>query len=303
MNATTTPAPNPAASDTLTGEAVYRLHVSLSHFNHQRMQPGIADREWRESLQREHEAKLAEGAFIEAERKAVAPLLVDVPQQADAFVRWFEDLANWGPGQGDRLFPWLAEHASLDAMRWFVAQEVGGEAGFDDLVALTQVGFADRPKLEMARNYWDEMGRGHAKGMHGPMLTRAAQELDVTADVATTVWEALALANLMAGLAANRRYAYQSVGALGVVELTAPGRVALVNEGLRRLGVSAEGRKYFQVHAALDVKHSQEWNREVLHPLVAADPRAALPLAEGALLRLHCGARCFTRYRRELRVP
>jgi hypothetical protein len=26
-----------------------------------------------------------------------------------------------------------------------------------------------RPKLEMARNFWDEMGRGREKGMHCPM--------------------------------------------------------------------------------------------------------------------------------------
>ncbi|RYZ59578.1 MAG: iron-containing redox enzyme family protein, partial [Proteobacteria bacterium] len=186
--------------------------------------------------------------------------------------------------------------------RWFVTQEIGGEAGFDDLVAWTQVGFADRPKLEMARNYWDEMGRGHAKGMHGPMLQDAATELQVQADPRTTVWQALALSNLMAGLAYNRHYAFHSVGALGVVEMTAPGRVSMVNEGMRRLGVSALGRRYFQVHAALDVKHSEEWNREVLRPLVEADPSCARALAAGALLRLQAGQRCFARYRQHLGV-
>ena len=51
-----------------------------------------------------------------------------------------------------------------------VFTEVAGEAGFDDLVALTQVRLPKRAKLGLARNYWDEMGRGNAKGMHGPML-------------------------------------------------------------------------------------------------------------------------------------
>mgnify|MGYP006139274393 CR=1 FL=1 len=44
-----------------------------------------------------------------------------------------------GPGQGDPLFPWLAEQAPERAMHWFLEQEVAGEAGFEDLVALTQV--------------------------------------------------------------------------------------------------------------------------------------------------------------------
>ena len=39
----------------------------------------------------------------------------------------------------------------------------------------------------------------------------------------------------MTAFAATRRYAYHSIGALGVVELTAPTRVAKVAAGLKRL--------------------------------------------------------------------
>ena len=104
----------------------------------------------------------------------------------------------------------------------------------------------------------------------------------------------------MAGLAANRRYAYHSVGALGIIEQTAPGRATLVAKGLKRLGVPAGDRHYFDLHAILDVKHSEAWNAEALHPLVASNPAFAPAIAEGALMRLECGAACFRRYRREL---
>jgi hypothetical protein len=186
-------------------------------------------------------------------------------------------------------------------LKWFLRQEVGGEAGFDDLVALTQVRVPERAKLEMARNYWDEMGRGAARGMHGPMLARLADELALAAlDHVPVVWESVALGNLMAGLAANRRYAYHAIGALGVVELTAPGRSAMTNAGLKRCGVAAHVRQYYALHATLDVKHSQAWNAEVLAPLVAANPEVAPAIAEGAWMRLAAGARCFARYRAEL---
>jgi hypothetical protein len=112
-----------------------------------------------------------------------------------------------------------------------------------------------------------------------------------------TVWESLALANAMAGLAGNRCYAYHAVGALGAIELTAPGRSTCVAAGLRRLGVPADERHYFDLHAVLDVKHSQAWNEEAIVPLVAENPRIATAIAEGALMRLTCGARCFARYR------
>jgi pyrroloquinoline quinone (PQQ) biosynthesis protein C len=154
----------------------------------------------------------------------------------------------------------------------------------------------------MARNYWDEMGRGHAHGMHGGMLENTAKAFGLQTRIEDTVWESLALANTMAGLAANRRYAYHSVGALGAIELTAPSRVSLVNDGLRRLGVSAEGRQYFQLHAGLDIRHSREWNAEVIHPLVAENAELMVPIAEGALMRLVCGQRCFERYRAELGI-
>jgi hypothetical protein len=140
------------------------------------------------------------------------------------------------------------------------------------------------------------MGRGAASGMHGPMLDSLARHLRLDAAPPKIVWQALALANTMAGLAANRRYAYQSIGALGVVELTAPGRAAQVAAGLRRLGVPGKFRHYFALHATLDVRHSAAWNAEVIVPLVEADPRIATAIAEGALMRLECGNACFARY-------
>jgi hypothetical protein len=76
------------------------------------------------------------------------------------------------------------------------------------------------------------------------------------------------LGNLMIALATNRHYAYQSIGALGVIELTAPGRAAKVNAGMKRHGIGGGVRRYFALHATLDIRHSQAWNREVLRPLV-----------------------------------
>jgi hypothetical protein len=274
------------------------LHRQLAYFNRGRMSPGFAGPYWRAALRDELLLKEREGYFVEAERRSVQPMLAGVPEDADAFVAWFETLKQDGPGQGDPLFPWLAREASYEQVRWFLHQEVAGEAGFEDLVALTQIRMPVTAKLELARNYWDEMGQGNAAGMHGPMLSRLAAAVGVKPTPETTVWESLALGNLMSALAANRRYAYQSVGALGVIELTAPTRAVHVAAGLRRLGLGGKERVYFELHATLDVRHSEAWNREVIHSLVAENRETALPIAEGALLRLNAGARCFDRYRR-----
>ena len=279
-----------------------RLHETLCRFNNIRLAPGLPTDAWRADIAKFAEMLVLEGEFLEASRLRVAERAAGAPRNADDFVAWFASLERDGPGQGDPLFAWLAETASMSEMCWFLTQEIAGEAGFEDLSALTQIRMPAQSKLEIARNYWDEMGRGNPKGMHGPMLEVLTKRLGLKPDPSTTVWEALALANTMAGLAANRRYAFHSVGALGIIEQTAPGRAALVAQGLKRLGVSPADRHYFDLHAVLDVKHAAAWNAEAIHPLIAADPELAQPIAEGALMRLECGAACFARYRQELGV-
>lgn len=278
----------------------HSFQSGLAHWNHDRLAPGFPYDNWQEILERDVRMLRLEGAFLEELRAEVADEAAAAPTDVDSFVAWFEALKDNGPGQNDPLFPWLAEEAELDDVKWFLRQEAAGEAGFDDLVAYTQVKLPALPKLELARNYWDEMGRGNIKGMHGPMLDLLVRELRLDPSIETTVWESLALANAMTAMATTRRYAWHSVGALGVIELTAPGRSASTARALRRLGFSGRERHYFDLHAVLDVKHSADWNREALRPLVEEDPRRATAIAEGALLRLKCGERCFERYRAEL---
>src|SRR5256885_11998772 len=159
-------------------------------------------------------------------------------------------------------------------MRWFLEQEMAGEAGFDDLVALTQVKLPVQPKLEMARNCWDEMVRCRERAMHGPLLGNFARELRIDGDAYRVVWEANALANLLVALAANRRYAYHAVGALGAIEMTAPGRVAQVDAGLARLGVAAGARRDFSLHAGGDLPPSAALEPEGDRPPRGGHPGA-----------------------------
>jgi hypothetical protein len=277
-----------------------QFQQSLATWNRKRLAPQFPDADWLQSLENDAQMQIVEGEFLEHLRGLVQERASLAPTDVNDFIDWFEGLNDTGPGQNDTLFPWLAEQASREDLRWFFEQEAAGEAGFDDLVAMTQIKLPNQAKLELARNYWDEMGCGNAKGMHGPMLQIVAEALDVDPTIESTVPESLALANAMTGMASSRRYAWHSVGALGVIELTAPGRSALVAKGLRRIGLSNRQRRYFDLHAVLDVKHSETWNREALRPLVDEDGRRATAIAEGALMRLLCGERCFDRYRAEL---
>lgn len=259
------------------------LTYSLADYNAVRLIPGTVV-----------EPNLDEVPYVEEIRRLVKD---EIP--ANVSVDWYEALLQDGPGQGDALFDWLATTATKEHLVWFLRQEAAGEAGFDDLVAMTQVKMPNRAKLEMARNYWDEMGRGELAGMHNRLLHGVVEFFDIQPSIRTTLPEPLMLANVMTALACHRRYAYLSVGALGVIEMTAPGRVAKVDAGLERIGVPRDARRYFTLHATLDVKHSREWNREVVEPLADEHIR---DIAEGAYLRLWLGKQCFERYRIELGV-
>ncbi|HZU51927.1 MAG TPA: iron-containing redox enzyme family protein [Sphingomicrobium sp.] len=276
------------------------VQQQLARWNRERLAPRLPVGDWRLAMDRDEANLGLEAQFLEALRDEVAEEASAAPSQTDQFIQWFEGLRESGPGQNDPLFPWLAGRATLDQMRWYLRQEAAGEAGFEDLTAYVQVKLPQRIKLELARNYWDEMGRGNAKGMHGPMLERLVHHLQLEPTIDRTVWESLALANAMTAMATRRDYAWHALGALGVIELTAPARSAAVAAGLKRLGVPAKARSYFDLHASLDIKHSLAWNAEAIAPAIAEDPRRARAIAEGALIRLTCGERCFERYRREL---
>ncbi len=273
----------PSTNDLFSPLRFYNLTMDLARYNQLRLEPGVAVDPHPEEL-----------AYIEAIREIVKPEL-PVFGDAKSTFAWYENLLRNGPGQNDALFHWLARKATLPQMKWFLGQEAAGEAGFGDLTAMTQVRMPLRAKLEMARNYWDEMGNGREVAVHDKLLRDLAIKLKIKHDIETTVPEALQLANILTALACHRRYAYLAVGALGGIEMTAPDRVGMVNKGLQRLGVSKKDRTYFALHATLDIKHSREWNREVIAPLT--DHMAEV--AEGAYLRLWAGAKCFDRYRLE----
>lgn len=277
-------------------------HRALASLNHRRLYPTIPSTEWRRDLVDEVPLLVEEGEYIESLRKLVQTRLSGLTSHEPELLAWFGTLGESGAGLQNVLFDYLAEAATFDELRWFLGQDISGSvgfAGFEDLVALTQVRMPPRARRELGRNYWYELGRGKEGAMHGPMLTKLCTELGIAGTHEVT-WESLAHSNLHIALAHHRRYAFQSLGALGVIAQMAPGRAAKLDQGLSRLGIGAEARQYFTLSAHVDTRRSRDWNREIIAPLVAETPALAIAIAEGALMSLEAGARCFKRYRRHL---
>ena len=62
----------------------------------------------------------------------------EAPCDPAGFVAWFEELDRTGPGQGDPLFPYLAEQASISQMR------------ADQLIAICLSGRGDKDIFSVA---------------------------------------------------------------------------------------------------------------------------------------------------------
>lgn len=276
------------------------LHAHLANYNLQRMATAIPTTTWEDDERSAFEYRVLEGQYLETLRSTVKPLSPGYMGTTDNFVNWFESLTHWGAGQQHALFNWLATDATLAQMKWFLTQDAAVKKGFEDLVAFTQVGLPEQCKLECARNFWDEMGRGKQGSTQGSLLERTTQSLKLQPSIDTAVWESLALNNMMLGLATTRRYVYHSLGALGAAELMSSQRAAKVSSGMKRLGLDPWARSYYDLNAALDISHSCNWIREIIRPVVSANPECSQFIAEGALMRLHSDKLCFDRYSHEL---
>jgi hypothetical protein len=189
----------------------------------------------------------------------------------------------------DRLPPsyrWLASEATWDELVHFLAVEGGPDGGFDDLVALCQVGLAGEPKLELARNYWDEMGNGSLEAvhtvLHDDLVAAAGMPRIPEEEQSERALERSALNGL---LATNRCLQPEFVGSLGMTELQAGPRCRLVVQALERLGAPAGTFPFYREHAEVDPRHGADWVQNAVKPLVAADPSWGRRIVRGASWR------------------
>ncbi len=200
------------------------------------------------------------------------------------------------------IYDWAADRANGTRLRAFLTLEGGPDGGFDDLVALAQVGLAGDPKVELARNYWDEMGRGRPDEVHTELHHRMAHAAGlprVRRDDQPV--EALARAALGPLLATNRWLQPELLGALGLTELQAGPRCRKVLLGLQRTGAPADALPFYEEHAHTDPRHGKDWLDHVVAPL-ARRPHWAAGLVRGARWRAAVNARFFAAMARRFGV-
>jgi len=237
--------------------------------------PGIADLKWR-----------LEETFLESVRAYDAERTWTLPTDPVRALRMIARV-----DRVPAVYDWLATSCSFRQLVRFIELEGGPDGGFDDLVAICQVGLDGEAKLELARNYWDEMGRGAATEVHTELHGRLKAALGIrTPSRREQPLEALERSVFGSLLATNRALQLEMLGALGLTELQAGPRCRSVSAGLRRVAAPLDSLPFYDEHSTADPIHAKHWLERAVAPL-GVERDTSDKIIEGARWRSTLNAR------------
>jgi hypothetical protein len=238
---------------------------------------------------------LIENHFIAYEEKSICPSIwKDIPVESDNYTEWLSEIVQNHPAYKHPLYEdYLNKHATLDDLRYFLVQESTIDTRFDDFLALVQVGTDGGIKLEIASNYWDEMGNGEESRMHTVMFSRTMSHvgIDSTGYSDDLTPEALICGNLSLMLSLRRKHFYKAIGYFAATEYMAPRRFKNVLTAWQRNGLKLSDAEYYKEHIRIDAIHANDWFKNVISPVIDKNPDTAIEITRGALYRLNTSKR------------
>ncbi|MDP9530562.1 iron-containing redox enzyme family protein [Pseudomonas protegens] len=232
-----------------------------------------------------------ESAWEQAERKKNAALLNNLPAIPD-FADWVVNLVQDHSSHGIHpLYCFLRDEADFKQLREFTLQETPLEMLFGDIVALMMPGVYGEAKIELVKNFWDEVGHADDAKVHRNLRGHLMAQLDIhpdfyQTDVEVFVVEELALINMYLSMAMNRAKLTQLIGTMLATELMIPGRFEYLISGWSRLGLKDSSLAYHREHISVDAEHAQDWLYKVVLPMLKENPKAMGDLVLGVVRRL-----------------
>lgn len=217
----------------------------------------------------------------------------DMPVEGKKYLSWLKGLARRHPVFKHPYYTdFIHHHATAEDLRTYVIQESLVDGRFDDLLAMMQTGTSGSAKLEIASNYWDEMGNGNPNEVHTHLFNKIYEVFDITTqemESALTADDLLA-GNLAVMLCRYRNMYPEAVGFLGMTEWLVPDRFQNVVRAWERLGLPDVGITYHRLHITIDSQHAAGWFHNIVLP--ASDSEVMRRgIARGAMWRLNSSRR------------
>lgn len=211
----------------------------------------------------------------------------DLPRSAECFREWFLEVSHRHE-QAD-FCAFLRERATREQLAILVLFEEQVSRRFDDLIAMAQLGAPELSRMTLARSYWATMGEGTPEGMRSRLFSASAEHMRATLARVMVVPPALgtldsiehATLALMYGI--QRGLVPRSLGALGLVERSAPARLSAMVEAGQRQGLAVEVIAFRLEYINVNVGRGTNWLEHVLLPLVKSSPDVMREVALGVL--------------------
>lgn len=300
---------DPSATTLVAGAAEDDLHLALYclYELHYRGFAGVDDGwEWEPSLlavrgqaERRFEAEL---------RAAVGPVRIG-PAGAVAGL-W--ELARGGDGPS--LSGWMASSGTMEHLCELFVHRSAYQLKEADPHTWALPRLEGEAKAVMTAIQADEYGGGRAADMHAALFARTMEAAGLdsrpNAYLDRIPGFTLATTNLISFLGLHRRLRGALVGHLALFEMTSTGPMSRYSQALRRLGLPAGARRFFDVHVEADEVHQYLATDGMVAGLLAREPQMAADVVFGARCLQALEARftdelmgCWTTGRTSLRLP
>ncbi|MFD4523430.1 iron-containing redox enzyme family protein [Streptomyces sp. NPDC058470] len=238
-------------------------------------------------------SRLLETATAAAQDRLIEPgLLEDAPTEPREYLSWLKKTAREHRVYKHPYYhEFIRNTASEGDLRNYVMQESVVDGRFDDLLAMMQVGTAGAAKMEIAANFWDEMGNGDHAEVHTHLFNKIFEVFEISEEELgrSLTGTSLLNGNLAVMLCRHRSLYAEAVGFLGMTEWMAPDRFVQVVHAWERLGLPEVGITYHRLHITIDSQHAQGWFHNVVLP-AAESAYMRRAIARGILWRLNSSA-------------
>jgi hypothetical protein len=257
--------------DPLSGDDT-QLFLYLCYELHYRGLAGVDDAwEWEPSLLRLRRS--VESGFEAAlfERVGAPPAgCEDVPGALEALI---------AESPGPSLSAYFLERGTLEQFREFAIHRSGYQLKEADPHSWVIPRLWGLPKAALIEIQSDEYGGGVAGEAHADLFadTMAALGLDPTygAYVDRLPGTTLATTNLISFVGLHRRWRAALVGHLAVFEMTSVEPMGRYSAALRRLGLPATARRFYDVHVEADARHQVVAASDLAGGLARSEPQLA----------------------------
>jgi hypothetical protein len=222
----------------------------------------------------------------------------DLPTDKEDFLKWYT-LQEQRMNESIKDFIlYLRDRATVEQVAFYICMEEMIDGSFDDLMAMAQLGMPPNCKMTAAENYWDEMGNGDPAQVHTTMfLTSSSYMRRVLSAQKLSIdhapMECLMNGNLLLMWATRREFNIRLIGAMGLVEGSAPVRFSATTSAMVRLGLPDEVIAYHKAHISIDTRHSGAWYEHVLEHYSGCGRAVIRELALGVAIRYNVALRYY----------